>query len=80
MGPSYSGTQEQCLVFIYYDQAKIHAVPPSEADMQGYVNASAPAVHNMIVTLEKRGLIRRFPHAARSIQTLLTRDSLPGLN
>jgi len=33
----------------------------------------------MIVTLEKRGLIKRIPGAGRSIQLLLGRDQLPDL-
>jgi repressor LexA len=76
--PAYTETQGQYLAFIYY-YTKIHGVPPAEADMQRYFTVSARAVHNMVVTLEKRRLIKRTPGAARSIQLLLTRDRLPDL-
>ena len=68
--PAYTETQGQYLAFIYY-YIKLHGVPPAEADMQRYFKVWPPAVHNMIVTLEKRGFIRRTPGAARLIQLLL---------
>ncbi len=73
VGEPYTDTQGQYLAFIYY-YTKIHGVPPAEADMQRYFKVTAPSIHNMVVTLEKRGLIRRAPGAARSIQILLSRD------
>lgn len=63
------------MAFIYY-YTKLHGVPPAEADMQRYFNVSPPSVHNMVVTLEKRQLIKRTPGASRSIQLLLGRDQL----
>jgi hypothetical protein len=36
-----------------------------------------PSVHNVVVTLEKRRLIRRTPGAGRSIQLQLGRDQFP---
>ena len=76
---TYTETQGQYLAFIHY-YTKIHGVAPAEADMQRYFKVSPPAVHNMIVTLERRGFIKRTPGAGRSIQLLLTRDQLPDLN
>jgi DNA-binding MarR family transcriptional regulator len=76
--PGYTTTQGQYLAFIYY-YTKIHGVPPAEADMQGYFKVTAPSIHNMVVTLEKRGFIRRTPGVGRSIQLLLSRDQLPDL-
>ncbi len=78
MEPAYAETQGQYLAFIYY-YTKIHRVPPAEADMQRYFSVSPPSVHNMVVTLEKRGFIRRTPGVGRSIQLLLSRDQLPDL-
>jgi repressor LexA len=66
------------MAFIYY-YTKLHGVPPAEADMQRYFKVSPPSVHNMVVTLEKRQLIRRTPGASRSIWLLLGRDQLPNL-
>ncbi len=76
--PDFTETQGQYLAFIYY-YTKIHGVPPAEADMQRYFNVSPPSIHNMVVTLEKRGFIRRTPGVTRSIQLLLSRDQLPDL-
>ena len=47
--------------------------------MQRYFNVSPPSVHNLVVTLEKRRLIKRTPGASRSIRLLLGRDQLPDL-
>jgi Mn-dependent DtxR family transcriptional regulator len=58
--------QGQYLAFIYY-YSKIHGRPPSEADMQQYSRVSPPSVHQMILTLETRGLIERTHGQARSI-------------
>jgi Mn-dependent DtxR family transcriptional regulator len=60
----YTETQAQYLAFIYY-YTKTHGVPPSEADMQRYLNVSPPSVHNMGMTLGKRRLIRRIAGASR---------------
>ena len=47
--------------------------------MQQYFRVSPPAVHQMVLTLEARGLIARTPGQARSIQLLISRDELPDL-
>ena len=76
---AYTKTQGQYLAFIYY-YTKIHGVPPAEADMQRYFKVTAPSIHNMVVTLEKRGFIRRTPGVSRSIRLLLGRHQLPDLS
>jgi DNA-binding MarR family transcriptional regulator len=38
-----------------------------------------PSVHQMILTLERRGLIERVPGQPRTIQVLLALDELPEL-
>jgi len=47
--------------------------------MQQYFQVSPPSVHQMVLTLEKRGLIERTPGAARSIRILMPADELPEL-
>ena len=74
----YTKQQGQYLAFIYY-YTKIHGCPPAEADMQKYFRVSPPTVHQMVVTLEKKGLIEKMPHQARSIRLLVTREQLPDL-
>jgi repressor LexA len=78
MGPSYTAKQGQYLAFIHY-YTKIHGRPPAEADLQRYFRVSPPSIHEMIATLERRGLITKAPGQPRSIRLLLTRDQLPDL-
>ena len=72
MKPNYTPRQGQFLAFIYY-YTKIHGQPPAEADMERYFKISPPSVHQMILTLEKKGFIERVPGKARSIRLLLPR-------
>ena len=44
--------------------------------MRRHFEVTAPSVHQMVVTLEKAGLIRREPGAARSIQIMLALEEL----
>ena len=74
----YTKRQGQYLAFIYY-YTKIHGCPPAEADMQRYFKVSPPSIHQMVLTLEKKGLIEKVPYQARSIRLLLTREELPDL-
>ncbi len=76
--PPYTRKQGQYLAFIY-NYTKINGVPPAEADMQGYFKTTPPAVHQMVLTLEKRGFIQRVAGQARSINMLLPPEQLPYL-
>ena len=74
----FTELQGQYLAFIHA-YTKIHRRPPAEADMQRFFEVTPPSVHRMVVELEKRGLIRRQPGQARSIELLVPPDSLPAL-
>jgi repressor LexA len=74
----YTQKQGQYLAYIYY-YTKIHGYAPSEADMQKYFKVSPPSVHRMILALDEKGLIKRFPGQARSISLLVSREELPDL-
>lgn len=74
----YTPSQGRYLAFIHY-YSKIHGYPPAEADTQRFFKVSPPAVHQMILTLEKRGLIERSPGQARAIRVLLPPEELPSL-
>jgi len=74
----YTAKQGQYLAFIYY-YTKIHGRSPSQADMQGYFRVSPPAVHQMVLSLEKLGFIKRTPGQGRALELLLRRDELPDL-
>jgi DNA-binding MarR family transcriptional regulator len=47
--------------------------------MQKYFKVTAPAVHQMVLTLEAKGFITRVPGKARSIRLLISRKHLPDL-
>src|SRR4051794_33230885 len=56
---------------------RVHGRPPAETDMQRRFGVSPPSVHQMVLTLERLGLIRRQPGVARSIAVLLAPEDLP---
>jgi DNA-binding MarR family transcriptional regulator len=74
----FTELQGQYLAFIHA-YAKLHRRPPAEADMQRYFDVTPPSVHRMVVELERRGLIRRQPGQARSIEILIEPEQLPAL-
>lgn len=75
---SFTDTQGQYLAFIHA-YSKIHRRPPAEADLQRFFEVTPPSVHRMVLELEKRGLIRRTPGQARSIEVLVPPEALPPL-
>ena len=76
---SYTEKQGQYLAFIYY-YTKLNSRSPAEADFQRYFGVSPPAVHQMILNLEKQQLIERVPGQSRSIRLLLCREEIPDLD
>lgn len=68
----------QYLAFIYY-YSKVNRQAPSEADMQAYFGVTPPSVHQMVMSLERQGLISRVPGKGRSIRLLVAKDLLPDL-
>jgi len=78
MQQRYTEKQGKYLAFIYY-YAKIHGCSPSEAELQRYFGVTPPTVHQMVLTLERNGLIERTAGKARSIRVLLARHELPDL-
>ena len=75
-GRAYTPLQGQYLAFIYA-YTTVNRRPPAEADMQAFFRVTAPSVHQMVMQLERLGLIRRTPRAARSIELLVPPASLP---
>lgn len=74
----FTARQGQYLAFIYY-YTKIMRQPPAESDFQRYFQVTPAGAHQMIVKLDDRGLITREPGRSRTIQLLLSRESLPDL-
>ena len=75
---TFTPKQGQYLAYIY-QYARLHRRPPAETDLQQYFRVSPPSVHQMVVTLERAGFIKRQPRAARSIEVLLDPKHLPEL-
>jgi repressor LexA len=75
---AFTPKQGQYLAFIHL-YTRLNRRPPAEADMQRYFRVSPPSVHQMLVTLERAGLIRRQPRVARSIEVLVDPKQLPEL-
>jgi DNA-binding MarR family transcriptional regulator len=59
---------------------KLNRRAPAEADFQRHFEVTPPSVHNMILTLERRGLIRRTPGRPRSIEVSVPTDQIPPLH
>ena len=79
MENQFTKLQGQYLAFIVA-YAKLNRRPPAEADFQRYFDVTPPSVHNMIVTLERRGLIKRTAGRARSIEVLVPLSEVPPLD
>ncbi len=77
-GPGFTEKQGQYLAFIYA-YTHINRRPPAEADMQRYFQVTPPSVHQMVITLERKGLVRRQPGQPRSIHVLVAPENLPKL-
>jgi DNA-binding MarR family transcriptional regulator len=74
----FTKKQGQYLAFIY-TYTLLNGRPPAEADFQRFFEVTPPAVHQMIVELERRGLISRVPGQPRTIQVTLPDDEVPRL-
>jgi repressor LexA len=60
----------QRLAFIHL-YTRLHHRPPAETAMQQHYRVSPRSVHQMMLTLERAGPIRRQPKVARSIELLV---------
>ena len=76
--PAFTDKQGQYLAFIHAYTLVIGR-PPAEADMQRFFAVTPPSIHQMVLTLERQGFIRRHPGVARSIQLLIDPEILPKL-
>jgi Mn-dependent DtxR family transcriptional regulator len=75
---SFTAKQGQYLAYIHL-YTRLHRRPPAETDMQEYFRVSPPSVHQMMLTLERAGLIKRQPRTPRSIELLVDPSQLPDL-
>jgi len=76
--PGFTARQGQYLAFIHA-YTLVNGRAPAEADMQRFFRLSGPAVHQMIVALERAGLVSRQPGVPRSVRLLVEPAALPEL-
>jgi DNA-binding MarR family transcriptional regulator len=76
--PRFTLKQGQYLAFIHAYR-RLLGRSPAEADMHVFFRVTPPAVHQMVLSLEKAGLITRTPGKARSIELALDPADLPEL-
>jgi len=76
--PCFTQKQGQYLAFIHA-YTLVCGRPPAEADLQRHFRVTPPSVHQMVLTLERNGLIRRQPGVARTIEVLVAPQALPAL-
>ena len=76
--PPFTEKQGQYLAFIHA-YTLLNRQSPAEADFQRFFGVTPPAVHDMILGLERRGLISRVPRQPRSIKLTVPAVDLPQL-
>ena len=76
--PRFTPKQGQYLAFIHAYMLVLGR-PPAEADLRRHFGVTPPSAHQMLITLERAGFIRRQPGVARSIQLLIDPSTLPPL-
>ena len=74
----FTAKQGQYLAFIHA-YTLVMGRPPAHADLLRHFRVTPPSVNQMLITLERQGLIRRQPGVARSIQLLIDPSALPQL-
>ena len=76
--PRFTAKQGQYLAFIHAYR-RLLGRSPAEADMQSFFLVTPPSVHQMVLSLEKAGLIIRQPGNPRSIELAIDPALLPQL-
>ena len=76
--PRFTAKQGQYLAFIHAYR-RLLGRSPAEADMQRFFLVTPPSVHQMVLSLEKAGLITRQQGVARSIALAVDPKDLPEL-
>jgi len=79
MTTTFTAKPGQYLAFIY-PYSKLNRRPPAQTDIQWFFGVSPPSVHNMLLTLERKGLLARIPGQPRSIEVLVNPSELPFLD
>ncbi len=72
----FTATQGRYLAFIHA-YTELHGYPPAEAEIAAALLVSPPSVNQMVMMLEKNGLISCRPGTPRSIRVLVPESELP---
>jgi DNA-binding MarR family transcriptional regulator len=75
---SFTAKQGQYLAYIHLYR-KLHRRGPSESEICQYFRVSPPTVHQMILTLERKGLVTREMGIPRSARVAVPIRELPDL-
>lgn len=78
MKKKFTHLEGQYLAFIHA-YSKVHRRSPSEGDLRMFFHVASPVIHQMLLTLEKGGLISHVPHHPRSLNVLVPSSELPEL-
>lgn len=78
MDAKFTEKQGQYLSFIAH-YIMLNGRSPAESDIQRYFKVTPPTVHQMVVKLERLGLITRTPNVARSIRVEISPEDVPRL-
>ena len=76
--PRFTPRQGQYLAFIHA-YTLVNERPPAQADIQRFFRLTPPSVYQMLLTLEREGLISRRAGVPRSITVLVDQALLPAL-
>lgn len=74
----FTAKQGQYLAFIDA-YTVLNGRPPAEADFQRFFDVTPPTVHQMIIELEKRGLVTRVPRRPRTLRLRIPVEDVPRL-
>ena len=77
--PCFTPRQEQYFAFIHAYR-RLHGRAPAETNIQRFFRVSPPSVHQMLLTLERAGLISRQARIARSVTLTIDPQQLPELH
>jgi SOS-response transcriptional repressor LexA len=75
---TFTPKQGQYLAFIDA-YTRVHQRAPAEWEMQRHFGVTPPSVHQMVLTFERGGFIRRHPGMPRSLEVLVSAEDLPVL-
>ena len=76
--PLFTPRQGQYLALIHA-YTLVNGRPPAQADMARFFRTAPPTAHQMVLTLERAGLLSRQPGAPRTIEILVDQTALPAL-